>query len=71
MRNIGTYGDSIKITTENASVARRIYALVKDIYDKTKKYDKVLILQSSTNIDRVVSMYKAMKKSKKIIKINN
>ena len=40
--------------------------LVKDIYDKTKKYDKVLILQSSTNIDRVVSMYKAMKKSKKI-----
>ena len=40
--------------------------LVKDIYNKTKKYDKVLILQSSTNIDRVVSMYKAMKKSKKI-----
>ena len=40
--------------------------LVKDIYNKTKKYDEVLILQSSTNIDRVVSMYKAMKKSKKI-----
>ena len=37
VRNIGTYGDSIKITTENASVARRIYALVKDIYDISSK----------------------------------
>lgn len=33
IRNIGTYHSHIKITTENASVARRIYKLVKDIYD--------------------------------------
>lgn len=33
VRNIGTYEKSIKIMTENASVARRIYKLVKDIYD--------------------------------------
>lgn len=31
-RNIGVINNSIKITTENASVARRIFNLVKDIY---------------------------------------
>lgn len=33
IRNIGIYSPHIKITTENASVARRIYKLVKDTYD--------------------------------------
>ncbi len=33
VRNISTFKDSLKITTENASVARRIYELLKDTYD--------------------------------------
>lgn len=32
IRNIGTYEDTLKITTENASVARRIFGLIKNIY---------------------------------------
>lgn len=36
-RNIGVFDEKIKITTENASVARRIYKLVKDIYDINPK----------------------------------
>ncbi|MFA5603833.1 MAG: DNA-binding protein WhiA [Bacilli bacterium] len=36
-RNIGVINNSIKITTENASVARRIFNLVKDIYQINAK----------------------------------
>ncbi len=32
IRNIGTVNDAIQISTENASVARRIYSLLKDSY---------------------------------------
>lgn len=35
IRNIGILGNTIKITTENASVARRIFNLVKDLYHIT------------------------------------
>lgn len=37
VRNIGEFKENIKITTENASVARRIYQLVKNIYDINPK----------------------------------
>lgn len=33
IRTIGTYRDGIRIVTENASVARRVFGLVKDTYD--------------------------------------
>ena len=32
IRNIGSIDKNIKITSENASVARRIFNLIKDIY---------------------------------------
>lgn len=37
IRNIGEYVSGIKISTENASVARRIFSLVKEIYHYTPK----------------------------------
>lgn len=37
IRNIGNISDCIKITSENASVSRRIFNLVKDIYNITPK----------------------------------
>ena len=37
IRNIGSVSNNIKITSENASVSRRIFNLVKDIYNITPK----------------------------------
>jgi hypothetical protein len=37
IRNIGTISDNIKIQTENASVARRIFNLIKDIFQITPR----------------------------------
>ena len=37
IRNIGVIDETIKISSENASVARRIFQLVKDIYNITPK----------------------------------
>src|SRR5574344_1429880 len=33
IKNVGEISNNIKITTKNSSVARRIYNLIKDIYD--------------------------------------
>ena len=37
IRNVGEITDVIKISTENSSVARRIFNLIKDIYDINAK----------------------------------
>jgi hypothetical protein len=37
IRNIGTITNEIKIQTENASVARRIFELIKDIFNTTPR----------------------------------
>lgn len=40
--------------------------LVEELIQKTKDYNQVFVLQSSTNIDRIVSMYKVATRCKKI-----
>jgi len=35
IHNIGEISETIKITTENASLARHLFSLIKDLYDVT------------------------------------
>ncbi len=59
------------LITEGTSFSRKEvvydseFEISKKAYDIFKKYNQVFILQSSTNIDRIVSFYKASKKSNK------
>lgn len=65
IRNIGNISDIIKITSENASVSRRIFNLVKDIYNITPKvivrrgynFNKnyIYILEINTKVDYIMN----------------
>jgi len=65
IRNIGNISNSIKITSENASVSRRIFNLVKDIYNITPKvivrrgynFNKnyIYILEINNKVDYIIN----------------
>lgn len=60
------------LITEGTTLSRGINKfkteddLVDELVLKTKDYNQVFVLQSSTNIDRVVTMYKVAMKTKKV-----
>lgn len=65
IRNAGIIGESIKITIENPSVARRIFSLIKDIYHLNAKItvrrgynfhkNYIYILEINTKKDVIIS----------------
>lgn len=66
-RTLEKIGNVDMIITEGTTLSRNIekYETEEAIFNKSldvfKKYDQVFILQSSTNIDRITSFYKASK----------
>ena len=71
LENIKTIGSNIDLLITEGTVFGRNDEeymtedmLVEDIFNKVKKYKQVLVMQSSTNIDRVVTMMKVANKMK-------
>ncbi len=65
IRNSGSIGQNIKITTENASVARKIFKTIKQLFNYTSKitvrrgynFNKnyIYIIEITKNVDKILS----------------
>ena len=66
IRNVGEITDVIKISTENSSVARRIFNLIKDIYDINAK----IIVRKGYNFNKNYIYYLEVSYKNSIISMN-
>lgn len=71
IRNIGILGNTIKITTENASVARRIFNLVKDLYHITPSITVRRGFNFNKNYIYILEVYKKIEEIIKDLSLDN
>ena len=71
IRNIGILGNTIKITTENASVARRIFNLVKDLYHITPSITVRRGFNFNKNYIYILEVHKKIEEIVKDLSLDN
>ena len=71
IRNSGIIDNNIKITTENASVARRIFVLIKNLFNYASKITVRRGFNFNKNYISIVALTHEIEKIKKELSLDN